>query len=79
MDETLMSEDDIFLDKYDEAIAILYDETYDFLSNVETVMHIIPEKKEATKEKLKEVEKMIDNLKKNNQRFMQYICQVLLK
>lgn len=67
------------MDKYDEVIAVLYDETYEFLSNVETVMHIIPEKKEPTKEKLAEIEKMIDKLKQYNQRFMKYILQVLIK
>lgn len=67
------------MDKYDEVIAVLYDETYEFLSNVETVMHIIPEKKEATKEKIAEIEKMIDKLKQYNHNFMKYILQVLIK
>lgn len=79
MDNIVMNEEDVFLDKYDEAIAVLYDETYDFLNNVETVMHIIPEKKEATKEKIKEIKQIIDKLKQYNERFMKYILQVLIK
>lgn len=75
----IMSEDDMFLDIYDEAIAVLYDETFDFLNNVETVMHIIPEKKLASKEKLDEIERMIDKIKQYNQRFMEYNLQVLIK
>lgn len=67
------------LDNEYEAIATLYDETFSFLSTVETVMHIIPEKKEATKENLEEIEEMIVKLKKYNSRFLQYVYQVLIK
>lgn len=66
-------------DDFDEAVAVLYDVTSEFWTNVETIMHIMRGEQNATKEKLKEIEKMIDIIKQYNSRFLQYISQVPIK
>lgn len=42
-------------------------------------MQVVRGEQNATKEKLKEIEKMIDIIKQYNSRFLQYISQVPIK